>query len=356
MVTGTDFAASKERFRAILRRLMSDEADGLSHGELEELMAVEGRELVRQLIQDFLRRRAEREVRREEVVGSEGVPRRSLEEAHVRPLTTLFGEVDVERLAYRQRGHRNLYPADAELNLPEEKYSHGLRKLAALEAARGSFDGVVETIERATGQRIGKRQVEELAARAAVDFEAFYESRQGITGEQENVLVLSCDGKGIVMRPDALREQTRRAAARASPKLQTRLSRGEKRNRKRMAEVGCVYEAKPVPRRAADILLRSGEGTTAPAPEAERKWLVASVVEDAASVVKRVFEEAQRRDPDHKRTWIALVDGNNHQLDRIRAEAGCPQGKADHRRRLRARAGVSVEGSLELLLGGRSHG
>ncbi|MDN5859355.1 MAG: ISKra4 family transposase, partial [Pseudonocardia sp.] len=33
------------------------------------------------------------------------------------------------------------------------------------------------------------------------------------------------------------------------------------------------------------------------------------------------FDEAQRRDPTHTRTWVALVDGNNHQIDRINAEA-----------------------------------
>ncbi len=27
------------------------------------------------------------------------------------------------------------------------------------------------------------------------------------------------------------------------------------------------------------------------------------------------------RDPDHQRTWVALVDGNNHQIDRINAQA-----------------------------------
>ncbi|MGH9058091.1 MAG: hypothetical protein ACRDZY_01030, partial [Acidimicrobiales bacterium] len=34
-----------------------------------------------------------------------------------------------------------------------------------------------------------------------------------------------------------------------------------------------------------------------------------------------VFDEADWRDPDHKRRWVALVDGNNHQIDRIEAEA-----------------------------------
>ena len=35
----------------------------------------------------------------------------------------------------------------------------------------------------------------------------------------------------------------------------------------------------------------------------------------------RVFDEATRRDPDQTRTWVALVDGANHQINRIHAEA-----------------------------------
>ncbi len=51
------------------------------------------------------------------------------------------------------------------------------------------------------------------------------------------------------------------------------------------------------------------------------QWLIASVTEDAAPVVQRMFDEARRRDPDHARSWVALVDGNNHQIDRIKTEA-----------------------------------
>ena len=58
-----------------------------------------------------------------------------------------------------------------------------------------------------------------------------------------------------------------------------------------------------------------------PAPKAKGKWLTGSVVEDAATVIANVFEEAQRRDPGHRRTWVALVDGNSRQIDRIKAEA-----------------------------------
>jgi len=317
------FTGSRERFEAMLAWLGDEEATGLSHAELEARLELDGRELLRQLFQDHLDVRAQHETRLEAVVDADRVPRTSVEAGHQRALATVFGEVQVKRLAYRKREHANLHPADGVLNLPEEKHSHGLRRIATIESTRGSFDGAVEAVERVTGQRLGKRQVEDLAQRAACDFDEFYASRPRPAGESGDVLVLSCDGKGIVMRPEALRSATVKAAARATTKLSTRLSKGEKRNRKRMAEVGSVYDATPVARTPADILATTDdEGRQpTPAPAAHNKWLVASVVEDAASVVAQVFDQAERRDPTHRRRWVALVDGNNHQIDRISAEA-----------------------------------
>ena len=37
--------------------------------------------------------------------------------------------------------------------------------------------------------------------------------------------------------------------------------------------------------------------------------------------IGKIFDEADRRDPGHARTWIALVDGDNHQLGLIQAQA-----------------------------------
>ena len=118
-----------------------------------------------------------------------------VETGHVRALETVFGTVMVERLAYRAPGVGNLYPADATLNLPVERHSHGLRKLAALEASRGSFDDAVAAICRQTGQRLGKRQVEELAGLAAMDFEDFYAARRPARAKPGDLLVLSATAR-----------------------------------------------------------------------------------------------------------------------------------------------------------------
>jgi hypothetical protein len=228
--------------------LADAEAGGLEHAELERRLQVEGRDLLRRLLQDHLDLRAHRE-QRIEVADAAGVPHHAVEAGHARRLATVFGPVVVSRLAYRRRGHHNLHPGDAALNLPAERHSHGLRRLAATEAARGSYAAAVAAIRRATGQTLGKRQTEQLILRAATDFDNFYTAHRRSAGSAAgDLVVLSVDGKGVVMRPDALRPATAKAANTSTRKLATRLSKGEKRNRKRMAEVGAVYHATPVPR------------------------------------------------------------------------------------------------------------
>ena len=317
----TAFEASRECFEEALGWLAGPASSGLSHAEFEEQLDRRGRELLRNMFQDKLSLLAATETRRGDVVGSEGIAHGAVEPGHHRPLRTIFGDVDVGRLAYRHRGHPNLYPADMALNLPEENDSHGLRRLASIEACRGSYEEADEALERATGVKVGKRQVEGLAARAAADVEEFYATREHPPAAEGDVLVISADGKGIVMRPEGLRPATAEAAAAGTNKLECRLSKGEKRNRKRLAEVGAVYDLTPVPRSAADVLASKAGEPSPPAPKAKAKWVTASVVDDAATVIAKVFDEGERRDPGHARAWVALVDGNNHQIDRIEKEA-----------------------------------
>jgi len=315
MVVPEAFAESCSRFGRLVGFLDGNEARALSHAELEEWLACDGRDLLRQLLQDHLDLRATREQRLTDVCTTAGARHGAVEAGHERTMVSVFGAVIITRLAYRRPDEQNLYPADGWLNVPTERHSHGLRRIAAIESSRGSFDEATNAITQATGQQVAKRQVEALARRAAVDLEAFYQNAERTPAGTDDVLVLSADGKGIVMRPEALRPAT--AAKAASAKLTTRLSRGEKRNRKRIAEVGAVYYVTPVTRQPDDIL---GDGT-ADAPVATAKWLTASVVDDAATVVARVFDEAERRDPEHLHTWVALVDGNVSQIQSIRTEA-----------------------------------
>jgi hypothetical protein len=153
----------------------------------------------------------------------------------------------------------------------------------------------------------------------AQDFEAFYEMRHAQGAEaSEDLLVLTTDGKGIVMRPEDLREATRKAAARARPKLKTRLSPGEKRQRKRMATVASVYTVAPYARRPEAVM---SPNTAVPHPTVHNKRVWASVAREAEAVIDDLFQEALRRDPTQQRAWVVLVDGEPRQLARIQAAA-----------------------------------
>src|SRR6185437_2181659 len=58
-----------------------------------------------------------------------------------------------------------------------------------------------------------------------------------------------------------------------------------------------------------------------PAPRAVNRWYVTDITSGRDVTIARIFDQAERRDPGHRRTWIALVDGDNSQIGQIRAQA-----------------------------------
>jgi hypothetical protein len=305
------YADALAQFDHLLGRLTGKEAQRATHGELEAMVQVEGSELLRRLIQGHLDQRWSEEPLRERVVGADGRARTQRREGCKRRLETRFGEVIVTRRGYGGRGLESVFPLDAELNLPPDKYSHGLREVVVQEVVGGSFDAAVEHLVRAGGGRMAKRQAEEVAVHLSQDFDAFYAQplplpQPGATAGK--LLVISADGKGIVMHPNALREATRRAMEREAHKRHTRLSPGEKKNRKRMATVVSVYEVETYPRTPAQILDPAQQPEQRrPQPQNKRTW--ARVEADQGTVIEQAFAEAVRRDPDQHMRWVVLTDG-----------------------------------------------
>jgi hypothetical protein len=291
------------------------------HSDVEELLEAKGREWARLMYEEHLALRAALE-QRTEVVGADGAPRTSARDSE-RQLQTVLGRVPVPRLAYQAPGAEDLHPMDAALNLPREMFSHGIRRMVAKEAARASFDEVVEIVRDSTGSTIAKRQVEELSVRAAQDFDAFYEQKAAARNPKDDLLVISTDGKGIVMRHEDLREGTRQAAERSPRKLETRLTPGEKRGRKRMAQVATVYSIAPFVRSPSDLVhpLRDRTEVEAKRPRPTDKRVWASVAKSGRAVIREAFDEALRRDPTRARRWVVLVDGEPKQLRAVKKEA-----------------------------------
>jgi hypothetical protein len=313
-----------EQFEHLLDRLMDEPTQRMTHGEVETRVQTAGTELLRRMMQGYFDQRSAEEPVREGVMGKEdGLSRPHCREGCRRRLETRFGEVIVTRRGYGAPGLGSVFPLDAELNLPPDKYSHGLREVLTEQVIGGSFDEAVKQLARSGGGRMAKRQAEEVAVHLSQDFDAFYH-RPLVplqeAADEHAILVITVDGKGIVMRPEGLREATRKAAEQQTHKHHTRLSPGEKKNRKRMATVVSVYELDPYRRTPEQILdpKQSPQGKR-PRPARKRTW--ARVEADMGAVIEQGFEEAMRRDPHQRMHWVVLSDGGEELLRQVDAAA-----------------------------------
>lgn len=315
------FTAARENVEMLLTRLESSEVLGWEHGDVESLIQKDGTEILRYFLQGHLDLRGLTEERRTEVKGIDGIVRTYCREDCKRQLMSLFGEVIVTRKGYATKDLNSYFPLDAELNLPPDKYSHGLQIRVATEVSKNSFDEAVESVTKTTGGKVPKRQAEEVAVKVSQDFETFY--AQNVSAEPEltpDPLILTSDAKGIVMNKLDLREATRKSAEKQqADKSKKRLGTGEKKNRKRMAMVGSVYDVAPYIRSAEQIMGLEEDAGSKPRARNKRVW--ASVERDAEVVIDEIFQEALRQDPLQLRPWVFLIDGHEDQLRMIRTAA-----------------------------------
>jgi hypothetical protein len=317
------YSPAREQLNSIISHLQT--VDRMTHSELEQFLDVDGRELLRLLYQGYLDQRGPGAVT-EPVVDANG-QEHAHQRLHARSLTTIFGEVTLDRQGYGGRGLKSLHPLDAELNLPPKSYSHTLQRQIARATAKESFDEVMITIRDQTGVTVPKRQVEQSARRASRDFELFYEQQRSQNAREVKktgpILAITADSKGVPMLKSDLREATRKAVEERKPHLKHRRSPGEKTKTKRMSTVVAVYAIEPFVRTPEQIVreLAPIHEALPPRPRPEDKRVWASLKQPPEAIIEQAFEEAQRRDPKHTKEWIALVDGNETQLDLLRLAA-----------------------------------
>jgi hypothetical protein len=313
-----------------LARLAGEAGRAVTLDAMEGLVAGRGRDLLCGVVQLSLDGQAEREVRLPQVTGEDGVRRARAERGHSRPVVTRLGEVVVRRIGYRSgiKGAGSLFPRDAVLNLPPCGYSWALQRLAEMFILSGAYEQAREFVLAATGVSIGKRQLEQIAVAAAADAQRFCQDRAPVplpgTGQDGDLppLAISADGKGVAMRPEA-RRRTGKAPGERVRTFSKRAGTGEKKGCKRMAGTGCVFDVLPPdgpPRTPEEIMTRE-PGEPARGPRAVNRWYTCDITASRAETIATLSDQAGRRDPGHARPWIALVDGDNHQIEVFRAEA-----------------------------------
>ncbi len=166
LATAEPFAQAQAQLGEIMTYLMSEEASSMTHSDLERELEQQGRELLRRLLQEHLEQRGPGTAA-EPVCDAQGVEREPTRQ-HERTLGSVFGPVSVRRVGYGTEGSESLHPLDGALNLAPERYSLELRRRAAVEVAKGSYDEALEAVGNHSGTKVPKRQLEELIERAAV--------------------------------------------------------------------------------------------------------------------------------------------------------------------------------------------
>ncbi len=294
------FHGAYEKFIEMTTHLSAMSKGDETHSEIEAYLETDGRELLRLLLQEHLDNQGCGRVA-EVVRGSDGVVR-----SHKRD--------------HMETGYQSVFGAD----------SHRLQKRVAAKAAKMSFESVAGDIETETGVRIGKRQVEQIVSAAAQDFDAFYAQPCPEEVQQQAAAkplqVLTFDGKGVVMRQEALRKETRKRAEARGPTAPRGLHRQDQSNRKRMATVAGIYHIdrhvrspQTVAQQFAPLRLVPHNHRVAPKPVGKKLW--ASLEKSMQTVIETGFAEGQRRDPMHQAEWVVLVDGDLTQIADIEQAA-----------------------------------
>ena len=257
------------------------------------------------------------------VADADGVPRPRAERGHARTMVSQVGPVVVGRMAYRAAGQPTCIPgcgaepAAAPVFLgPAAGRWWGTCWPGPMSRPGGSW-------RPSTGVVIGKRQLEQITIEAAADAAGFYPAlaRDQGRGRGRGGGWAVADLGGLQGGGDAARGA-------APPRRQgPRPAGAELREAARDRGEGAQADG------PARVRVRRRPGAAAPrsrswppaggkqAPRALRRWYTADIAADRAETIRAVFDEAERRDPRHERTWVALVDGDNHQIEMIRDQA-----------------------------------
>jgi len=271
--------------------------------EIESQQQAKGREVQRLLLQSHLQLRGDGDLgpalRVSQAGGEVLYTHRRL---GTRGLKTIFGPVQIHRMGYSRNGSPSIYPLDRELALPARSFSYELQRRLVKAAVQNPFLESVQTIAELTGVSVSKRSLEEILPDAAQDFDAFYRQRSAVRATG-SILVAAVDGKGIPMVKPGGAQPT------------SRLTKGQKANKKRMATVATVFTRAPwvrTPQQVIESLFptprqAASDAPAPPRPENKRVW--ASLLKGKTAVIQEVAEEMDRRDPSRSMTRLGLTDG-----------------------------------------------
>ncbi len=203
-------------------------------------------------------------------------------------------------------------PLDAQANIPERSYSYFLQEWMDLLSIRDSFGEASVTLNKLLGSGVSPSRFEVVNRESANSYDEFYEKKEAPTPESEgSTNAIEFDGKGVpVIKSEAA-------------KIQPRLGKGEKRQRKKEAIVGVSYTIDPKVRTATEVAenlvypekakkrreAEKEQGIHSLPIRAKNLRRIASLERSKEEVMKEIIADTKNRNQHNERPLVAVMDG-----------------------------------------------
>lgn len=215
---------------------------------------------------------------------------------------SVFGKLSFARHYFYSSDAGGICPLDADLSLPMRCYSDLLRDWMAFDSTDGAYRETSTTLERILGLELSIQSLERVVLADACDVAAFYDHLPETAPATAlgSILVAQADGKGVPMvQPSGT----------STP---LRLSKGQKRTKKKEAIVTALYTISPYLRTSQDVLAALLHEPARPDQQQRPRPLLKELratLDGKASAVSRVAMRAALRDGRQILSRVALTDG-----------------------------------------------
>jgi len=217
---------------------------------------------------------------------------------------SIFGDMEIPNAYFWEKGSKGESPIKKELNLPKQHFSYLLQKWTQMFCVDISHEKSRKNIKEILGIDIWSGQTESINSSASDSVDSFYQNRE-IEKQEEPILAVQVDGKGIIMRENCKK-----------PVSGQRQKKGEKNGKKKMSTVTAVYGIERNIRDVDDIIRQETENNTRSLTVVDSKAGIIpqnKVVRATLQGKDRAFEkmaiEVNLRDPENNKERIALMDG-----------------------------------------------
>lgn len=246
------------------------------------------------------------------------------------PYLSIFGELCIYRASYAHPDGDRVYPIDAQLNLPEHKYSYLLLKWLQASSADQDFRSAVDRFNEIFDFSLFAEVPQRQGLPIAEYVEPFYEQVEAPPPETEGShIALSADCKGVRIL------KSEREAAQEEVPAKPRRDKGEKPGIKKDAVVVTDFSFTPQARKSEEIVKgllnqftqkekkeakkdrqhRREAGIGAPR-EPHNKHVFATL-DGKKAAFDHLLDHLQKRDPEGQKPLIALLDGELALEDRL---------------------------------------